>query len=224
MLSNTNITQIKNIFNKIEPNDEFEIMFNNYKPNNKLSLIKFNDALKYIIWRSDKDKLEIVRETTLDISYTYENQKVYRISIKGNETINNILNIVHQRKNHIIFSILVTQFLKDENFIFMNKMKDNKNYIDIDEYDIRFRKSVEDKIDSKKLKELSNVPINDSDKIFYRYKQRVSLKVLDNKDEKMQIDLTIIKQSNNPNDLQTSPKSYELEIEFMGKPSEKVFN
>jgi len=38
MLSNTNITQIKNIFNKIEPNDEFEIMFNNYKPNNKLSL------------------------------------------------------------------------------------------------------------------------------------------------------------------------------------------
>jgi SAM-dependent methyltransferase len=224
MLSNTNITHIKNLFNKIELNDEFEIMFNNYKPNNKLSLIKFNDALKYIIWRSDKDKLEIIRETTLDISYTYENQKIYRISIKGNETINNILNIVHQRKNHIIFSILVTQFLKDENFIFMNKMKDSKNYIDIDEYDIRFRKSVEDKIDSKKLKELANVPINDSDKIFYRYKQRVSLKVLDNKDEKMQIDLTIIKQSNNPNDLQAAPKSYELEIDFMGKPSEKVFN
>jgi hypothetical protein len=76
MLSNTNITHIKNLFNKIELNDEFEIMFNNYKPNNKLSLIKFNDALKYIIWRSDKDKLEIIRETTLDISYTYENQKI----------------------------------------------------------------------------------------------------------------------------------------------------
>ena len=34
---------------------------------------------------------------------------------------------------------------------------EHKNYIDIDEYDIRFRKSVEDKIDSKKLKELANV-------------------------------------------------------------------
>ena len=106
----------------------------------------------------------------------------------------------------------------------MNKLKDSKSYIDIDEYDIRFRKSLENEIDSKKLKELANVPINDSDKIFYRYKQRVSLKVLDDKDEKIQIDLTIIKQSNNPNDLQTAPKSYELEIDFMGKPSDKVFN
>ena len=194
MLSNTNLTQIKNLFNKIGSNDEFEIMFNNYKPNNKLSLIKFNNALKYVKWRSDKDKIELVIETTLDISYTYENQNIYRISIKGNEMINNILNLVHQRKNHIIFSILVTQFLKDEHFTFMNKLKDSKTYIDIDEYDIRFRKSVEDEIDPKKLKELANVPINDSDKMFYRYKQRVSLKVLDDKNEKIQIDLTIIKQ------------------------------
>ena len=224
MLSNSVITQVKNLFNKIEPNDEFEIMFNNYKANNKLSIIKFMDALKYLKWRSDNDKLELVSETTLDIGYTYENQKNYRISIKGNDTINNILNLVHQRKNHIVFSILVTQFLKDENFTFINKTKDSKSYIDVDDYDIRFRKSGEDEINSKKLKELANVPINDSDKIFYRYKQRVSLKILDNKNEKIQIDLTIIKSASNPNDLQTAQKTYELEIDFMGKPSDKVFD
>jgi SAM-dependent methyltransferase len=221
MLSNTVLTQVKSLFNKLSPKDEFEIMFNNYKTDNKLSIIKFMDALKYLKWRSDTDKLELVSETTLDVGYTYENQNIYRISIEGNEMINNILNLVHQRKNHIVFSILVTQFLKDEHFTFMNKTKDNKSYIDVDEFDIRFRKSTEDEIDSKKLKELSNVPINDSDKIFYRYKQRVSLKILDSKDEKIQIDLTIIKTSNNPNDLQSAPKSYELEIDFMGKPSEK---
>ena len=223
MFSNINLTQIKNLFNKIGPNDEFEVMFNNYKKN-ELSIIKFMDALKYLKWRSNNDKLELVSETSLDISYTYENQNSYRISIQGNETINNILNIVHQRKNNIIFSILVTQFHKDKDFTFINKIKDSKSYIDIDEYDIRFRKSLENEIDSKKLKELSNVPINDSDKIFYRYKQRVSLKILDNENEKIQIDLTIIKQSNNPNNLHTSSKSYELEIDFMGIPSDNIFN
>jgi SAM-dependent methyltransferase len=224
MLSNTVLTQVKNLFNKIEENDEFEIMFNNYKTNNKLSIIKFMDALKYLKWRSDNDKLELVSETTLDIGYTYENQKNYRISIKGNDTINSILNLVHQRKNHIIFSILVTQFIKDENFTFINKTKDSKNIVDVDDYDIRFRKSSENEIDSKKIKELANVPINDSDKIFYRYKQRVSLIILDNKDDKIQIDLTIIKSASNPNDLGSAQKSYELEIDFMGKPSNKVFD
>ena len=224
MLSNVILTQVKNIFNKIEQNDEFEIMFNNYKANNKLSIIKFMDALKYLKWRSDNNKLKLISETTLDIGYTYENQKNYRISIKGNDTINSILNLVHQRKNHIIFSILVTQFIKDENFTFINKTKDSKNNVDIDDYDIRFRKSSENEIDSKKLKELSNVPINDSDKIFYRYKQRVSLIILDVKDCKIQIDLTIIKSASNPNDLQTVQKTYELEIDFMGKPSDKVFD
>ena len=224
MLSKTVLTQVRNLFNKIEENDEFEIMFNNYKTNNKLSIIKFMDALKYLKWRSDNDKLELVSETTLDIGYTYENQKNYRISIKGNDMINSILNLVHQRKNHIVFSILVTQFLKDENFTFINKTKDSKGYIDIDDYDIRFRKSSENKIDSKKLKELANVSINDSDKIFYRYKQRVSLIILDNKDDKIQIDLTIIKSASNPNDLGSVQKSYELEIDFMGKPSDKVFD
>ena len=222
MLSNIALTQVKTVFNKVGPNDEFEIMFNNYKSDNKLSIIKFMDALKYLKWRSENDKLELISETTLDIGYTYENQNTYRISITGNEMINKILNLVHQRKNHIIFSILITQFAKDENFKFMDKTKDNKNYVDVDAFDIRFRKSTESEIDTKKFKELTNVPINDSDKIFFRYKQRVSLILLNDKDAKVQIDLTIIKTATNPNDLSNAQKSYELEIDFMGKPTDKI--
>ena len=224
MLSNTTLNQVKGVFNKLGQNDEFEIMFNNYKSDNKLSIIKFMDALKYLKWRSEKDKIELISETTLDIGYTYENQNTYRISIKTNEMINKILNLVHQRKNHIIFSILVTQFLKDENFAFMDKTKDNKNFVDVDAFDIRFRKSTENDIDPKKLKDLANVPINDSDKIFFRYKQRISLILLNEKNAKAQIDLTIIKNSPNPNDLSTSAKSYELEIDFMGKPTDEIFS
>ena len=224
MLSNTTLNQVKAVFNKLGQNDEFEIMFNNYKSDNKLSIIKFMDALKYLKWRSEQDKIELISETTLDIGYTYENQNTYRISIKNNDMINKILNLVHQRKNHIIFSILVTQFLKDENFTFMDKTKDNKSFIDVDAFDIRFRKSTESEIDPKKLKDLANVPINDSDKIFFRYKQRISLILVNTKDAKVQIDLTIIKNSANPNDLFSSVKSYELEIDFMGKPTDEIFS
>lgn len=225
MLSNTALTQVRTLFNKIEPNDEFEIMFNNYKSDNKLSIIKFMDILKYLKWRSETNNLELISETSLDIGYSYETQNIYRISINGNETINKILNLVHQRKNNIIFSLLTTQFIKDENFTFINKMKDPKSIIDVDAFDIRFRKSKELPIDTKKLNELGNVPITDADKIFYRYKQRVSLIIMDSKEGKIQIDLTIVKSSNNPNTLQMSNKSYELEVEFMGnkKPSDKIF-
>ena len=142
MLSTSNLTQVKSIFNKLSDIDEFEIMFNNYRSDNKLSLIKFMDALKYIRYRSDNDKLKLKNETTLDISYNYDNLNVYRISISGNEMINQILNLVHTRRNHIIFSILVTQFAKDENFKFINKIKDSKNIVDIDMFDIRIRKSI----------------------------------------------------------------------------------
>ena len=224
MLSQNNQTQVKNIFNKISDNEEFEIMFNNYRTDNKLSIIKFMDALKYIRYRSDTDNLKLVSDTTLDVSYNYDNLNVYRISIRGNEMINKILNLVHTRKNHIIFSILVTQFGKDENFTFINKMKDSKNIVDVDNYDIRFRKSVEEPIKDNKLKELTNISITDSDKIYFRYKQRISLILLDEKNEKAQIDLTIIKNGTNPNMLQISDKSYELEIDYMSnKPSESTY-
>jgi len=155
---------------KITDNDEFEIMFNNYKSDNKLSIIKFKDALKYLKWKSDSENKVILSTTTLDIGYGYENNSTYRVTITGLENINKILNLVHQRKNHIIFSILVSQFHSDPNFTFINKVKDMKNIIDVDQFDIRFRKSIEEPISEAKMKELSTIPISNSDKIFFRFK------------------------------------------------------
>ena len=131
MFSSGVLTQVKSIFNKVAKNEEFEIMFNNYKSDNTLSIVKWMDVIKYLRWRSDDEKLKLVEEKSLDISYSYENQKNYRITITGMESINKILNLVHTRQNNIIFSILVTQFSKDENFKFINKMKYPKNIVDI---------------------------------------------------------------------------------------------
>ena len=52
-----NISTIKTLYSKISKNSEFEIMFYNYKTDNKLSLIKFMNLLNYIKFRSAEEKL-----------------------------------------------------------------------------------------------------------------------------------------------------------------------
>jgi SAM-dependent methyltransferase len=211
MLNISNINQIKTIFSKINELSEFEIMFNNFRSDNKLSIVNFIDVLNYLKYRSEKENLEILQETTLDIMYDGK----YRISIFGLDKINNTLNLIHQRKNHIIFSILSSQFYGKDGFKFISKTREAKDVYDINEYDIRVRLSKEEPIDDKKINTLSNLQITESNKIIYRYKQRVSLIIKsDKKFGTLKLDLTIIHESNNPDDLRTTPKMFEIELEY----------
>jgi hypothetical protein len=224
MFSNNQITQIRNIFKEIKDEDEFEVMFNNYKIDNKLSILKFMDALKYIKYRSDNDKLELENQIILDIIYDYEINNFYRVSIKGLKNINDFLNLVHQRPNHVIFSILLTQgeFLENKDFVYIRKQKDVKFIYDIDQYDLRFRKSSETRITEKEINKILNLGLSPSSKISYRYKNRLSLKIIDTEKEKLSIDLTTIQFSNNVNNLNSINKKYELEIDYSVSKNGKV--
>ena len=211
-----NLSQIKTLLSKIKENSEFEVMFYNYKSDNKLSITKFVNLLNDIKERSSLESLKMIKETSLDISYNYSNINTYRISINNIDKINNILNLVHQRQNNIIFSILVTQFLKSDDIIFINKIKDSSNIIDNDQYDLRFRLSQEEKISKEMLNNLSNLQHNESNKIIFRYKQRISLIILDDpKLGQLRLDMTIVKTSNNPNKLYDIDKQYEVELEYI---------
>jgi hypothetical protein len=195
-------------------------MFNNYNNTNKQTIIKFMNVLNYAKWRSEKEKLKITNESILDIIYTPEYNSSYRISISGIEKINNILNLVHQRQNHIILSILSTQFYKTDGVKFISKKLEKKNIVDNDQYDIRFRLSSEEDITKKDLDILSNVQYNECDKISYRYKQRVSLYLSDK--DNIKLDLTFVKCSSNPNDISHALNSYEIEIDY--SPNTKKIN
>ena len=232
MLLSQDQTKVKKLFNSLNKNDEFEIMFNNYRPDNILSLNKFVDVTKYLKWRSDKDNIKMTNENSLDIIYMDASEKknkqnsTYRVSIDGNENVNNFLRLVHLRSNHIIFSILMTQFIKDKNYSFIKKIKDSSKIIDIDDYDIRFRVSSENEIDNKKINELANLPVSQSDKIKFRYKNRISLILIDNEKEKLSIDLTYAKMAYDIKNITNGIESFEVEIDYMNsnKLSDKTLS
>ena len=220
IFSDKDLKRITDIYDKLSNNNEFEIMFNNYSRTNKLSMSSFNNAIRYVIQHSTNNNYKITKNVSLDITYAYnkENFDSYRISINGIDKINSSMNMLHNRQNHIIFSILVSQYLNGkEGLTIINKHKDLENTFDINEYDIRVRLSTEDNINKTKLKEL--IPISEKERmnILFRYKQRVSAIVIDDENCRMQIDCTIIKSSNMINKVEENTSSYELEIDFLKK-------
>ena len=226
MLSTTQISQIENIFNTVTENDEFEVMFNNYKTDNKLSIIKFMNVLKYIKIKSDEENLLLNHEVILDVIYEIEPNKNYRVSINGIDTINTFLNLVHQRSNHVIFSILLSQseFTENNNYKFIKKTKDPKMIYDINAFDIRIRKSTEETLTEKDMKNILNSGLNNTSKICFRYKNRLSLSIIDNTNEKIAVDITTVQTTTNVNEITSTPKNYELEIEYFMKKNIKGKN
>ena len=164
-VNNTAITQsIKNLFTKVNENTEFEVMFYNYNATNKLTITKFMNLLNYVQYRSQQDKLELIQETSLDACYCHSINNIYRITVNSIDRINKILNLIHQRKNHVIYSILTSQFYNAEGFEFINKTKDPKNIYDLEQYDIRVRTSQEEEINKKTIETLANLQYTESHK------------------------------------------------------------
>ena len=86
-----------------DKHDEFEVMFNNYRKDNKLAIIDFMNVMKYLKWRNNSDKSTKLKETlSLDVIYSTSKVGVYRVSINGIENINNFLGLVHQRRNNVV--------------------------------------------------------------------------------------------------------------------------
>ena len=133
----------------------------------------------------------------------------FRVSIDEQNNINDFLSFVHLRKNNKILNILSDQYVNKDNFTFIKKIKDKSRIIDVDELDIRFRVSSEEPMNKEDLEKLKKVPISDSENVFFRFKQRLTLYISEN----LVLDLTIIKSSNNINKINDENKAYELELE-----------
>lgn len=211
------------LLSTISPGDEFEIGFK--QSEYKITMERYIILLKYFAMMSHEHKYKIEQTDTLNVSYNYDYQDFnnYRVTIHGLDNINKKMNKISHRENHIIFSMLFTDFInqdKSENVITaINKIKEKKNMIDIEEYGIRARFASEKDINSKEHDTLLKISEKDRRHINFRYIQRVSLILEDNNDYTIRIDLSQVKSSNKINILEKNIPGIELEIDVSFKKS-----
>jgi SAM-dependent methyltransferase len=210
------IINTKNILKDIKKGDEFEIGFKT--KDFLISSDKYINLLKYFVKLSKDNQYKIIQEQTLNISYNYdyENYNNYRITVSGLENINEKISQIYQRENHVIFSLLLGQYMNgDKSISAINKIKEKKNMLDMGF--LRARLSNETDIEIDKGNELLQLSEKERQYINFRYIQRVSLIIEDNPEYIIRIDLSQVKTSNKVILIEKNNSVIELEIDVSFK-------
>lgn len=207
------IKKIELLYKKVSPEDEFEFIFYNFNQNiERMSMENYLKVLEYLKYKSQGLKMKIETSTIMDIVYT-ENSDSYRISINDLPTINKLMESIHDRKNHVIFSMLAGMVSDKLNITLINKKRNVAETIDIEELNMRVKLSTELPVKEAIKKNLEVLDETKRNNIIFRYKQRTSLYLIDDESGIIKIDLTNTKMTNNVNILEESISIYELEID-----------
>lgn len=229
-LDEDTLDKVTSIYKRATSNSEVEFMLYNFRPgdpNNRMGFENFLKILEYLNYRNRFQKLKLENTITLDVAYLDRpntkskvqpsSLKSFRVSINGAKAINKYTEMLHKRNNHVIFSVLVNALSTDKDLTIIKKTKTTKNIVDIDDYNVRVRMAEEEDVSKDELKNLKSLDQSAQENISFRYKQRASLIVLDNKDVTLRIDLTNTKTNKDLNRLARSFPSYELEIDLSPK-------
>ena len=212
------ISKIQPLFKNLGKTDELEIMFNNYKDTNKLTMEEFIRVTKMVKIMSKKQNKKIKQIISLDVVFSENSLVKYRVTIEGLEKINQILNLIHQRSNNIALTVLLSK-VNGKDVTVMKKTKDMKMIYDQDNLDIRFRRSKEEDITKKELEKISSLSSDYHSSIHYRFKNRLSY-IVNTSVGDLSIDLTMAQHSQELKNVKNSNTSYEIEAELY--PTKKI--
>ncbi len=215
--------------------NEFEVSFFSSKDSgsNFLTLDKFNQLNSVLskITEKNEPKYQKKSEVSLDIIMLMKEIKNnpgktinYRLSITDINKINEYMGMLHMRKNHLVFGILVG-FLntkdKEENLDnskhikLIKKIKNYSSYIKLDDIYMKIKMDNEENVTQDEIKKLqkinNNFDQNDYD-IFYRLKERNSYYIIKDKNI-FTFDLTNTRTSQSINSIEKNPLNYEIELE-----------
>lgn len=212
-----NISKIEPLFKNLKTNEELEIMFNNYKDTNKLHMEDFMRVAKMIKLLSKDNKNSITQSISFDIIYQENNTTKYRLAINNLDKINKLINLVIDRSNNVVLTVLLSKF-DSKTMSLMKKTKLPKECYDQNNLDIRFRKSLEEDVTKKETDKIANLSSKYNNSICYRFKNRITHKIPFSCGE-MQLDLTIIQSENTLKNLKNVLPTYEIEMEIIPKKS-----
>lgn len=220
LLDKNKYKEILDLYKKVSKNDEFELIFYASGKTNRRSFEYYKRILEYMNYRSRSNKLDIIKEDTLDINYFDRDENIiYRITINGLESINKYITMLRQKKNHVIFRVIIDN-LNDKNITALKKIRSHENVIDIYDFDMKIKMAREEELTKKDIDYLKKLPHEQANLIGFRYKQRVTLKL----DKNMNIDLTNIRMAYDVNKIEKSFPMYELEIEIMNSNDKKLLD
>lgn len=214
------INDIEKMYKKCKKGDEFEFMFyrNKQNPTDTMNSEHFMKTLGYITKLSSEFKLKLEKIYTMDIAYSEKGSPVnYRVTIIGLANMNKYMEMFHGGNNHMIFRELAHLAKSKDHIEVIKKIKDIKNIVDVDDFNIRTRLSEEANLTKKDREFIKKIGREAIKKISYRYKQRVSLFIEDNKDVTIRLDITAVKMSRDINRVKKDIPLYELELEIYCK-------
>ena len=223
---------LKKLFEKITPGDEFELIFFGRK-GSFLQQDKYIKLLQYLSKFAELNNLHFMEPyNILDVNYNIDRDNTVRCTISEHENINRIMKKLNIPKNHVVFKTLVEMYFNSSSkplgISFMKKEKENENVVDVGDFDFRARLSHEVDLTKSDIKHCLQIDETYMNKINFRYKQRTSVFVVGNptSDEFIRIDLTLTKNSDSFKKINKVISNYELEIEYgtKGKPKMDFLN
>ena len=122
IIPNNEQSKIQDLIDKHNTTNEFEVsLFSSIETSESLlTMEKFDNLISILTIIGERENVKPVYENTLDISLSIKSQKTnfiaYRITIYDIEQINEYLEMLHQRKNSLVFSVLIG-FIFDKNNI-----------------------------------------------------------------------------------------------------------
>jgi hypothetical protein len=244
LLTEQQYKDINKLIKSYGKDNEFEVsIFSNKETSNDLlTLEKFNNlnSILSIVTKKNEEKYQKKEQILLDIIMSLHDKSKYdsdiinyRITIDDLSKINEYMSMLHMRKNHLAFRVLIGFIMdkkidpNDKKYIsIIKKTKKFSNYILLEDIYSKFKLDLEERVSEEEMNKLlkisKNFDINNYD-IIYRFKERTSYYIV--KDNNVfTIDLTKVRNASNINKIDSSPYHYEIEIECDIKDKSTLLN